>query len=71
MISITSSSVRAEVPEKWRSNNVTIFIISSWSIISALEFGTPKIKRFPLVRVQGERQRNLHLICLVINPKHF
>jgi hypothetical protein len=40
-------------------------------IISALEFGTPKIKRFTLVRVQKGRQRNLHLICLIMNPKHF
>ena len=53
------------------SNNVTIFIISSWSIISAQEFGTSKIKHFTLVRVQGERQTNLHLICPVMNPKHF
>ena len=34
-----------------------MFIISSWTIISALEFGTPKIKCFTLVTVQGQRQR--------------
>ena len=53
------------------SNNVTIFIISSWSIFSAVEFDTSKIKYFTLVRVQGERQRYLHLICPVMNLKHF
>ena len=43
----------------------------SWSIINGIEFGTHKIKHFTVVRVHGKRQRNLHSICPVMNPKYF
>ena len=49
----TSGSVTAEVLEKWRSTNVTIYTIMSCSTISALDFATLNIKHFTLVKSSG------------------